>query len=147
MYAEDRPPRLNSFNLLLDNLLQVMSDINNEVCTREQLQDYLLLGRGRLNTIGPQVDSAANQEIDGTTLDIAAFVRKDPVYTSQIIIAIENVARCEGVDTAAEITAASMRLIQYRIVSYCHKNRAEPDSEKVKGLISSLLELAKQELL
>ena len=147
MYAEDRPPRLKSFHLLLDNLQQAIFDINGASCTRDELQDYLLLSRGSFKSVGRQADSSADQESGAITFDIADFVRKDPVFTSQIIIAIENVASHEGVNTSVDLSASDMRLIQYRIVNYCHKNAADPKSEKVSGLISSLLELAKQERL
>lgn len=145
LYAEDRPPRLKSFNRLLDNLQKIMIEAKDVFYTREQLEEYLLLGRGDISLIGLQPDSGAQKS--NARLDIAEFVRKDPVYTSRIIISIENVAKTEGVDTAIDITATDMKLIQHRIVNYCHKNKADPDSEKVKRLIFSLLELAKQELL
>lgn len=147
MYTEDRPPRPRTLDQLLNNLAKVLSEVQGTEFPVAALKDYLLLERGSLEcgkkTVG--VDSSTSKVED--EFDIAEFVRRDPVYTSQIIIRIEEVAREIGIDTAKQMALRDMRLIQFRIVSYCHKNHPDVDSPKVSNMISSLFELAIQGLL
>lgn len=147
MYNEDRPPRPRTLDQLLDNLTKALGEVQGTEYPVEALRDYLLLDRGSLEVQKEsfEEDSTPSQAVD--EFDIAEFVRRDPVYTSQIIIKIEEVAREVGIDTARQMTPHDMRLIQFRIVSYCHKNRRDVDSPKVSSMISSLFELATQGLL
>lgn len=147
MYTEDRPPRPVKLHQLLDNLARALSEAQETEYSVEALRDYLLLERGSLDARnGPsEEDRTLSKAAD--EFDIAEFVRKDPVYTSQIIIKIEEVGREIGVDTAKHVSLRDIRLIQFRIVSYCHKNRCDVDSPKLSSMISSLFELATQRLL
>lgn len=139
MYNADRPPRPKTLDRLAENLLKALSDVQSVNYTVKELKDYLLLDQG---------DFEVNRRTpDKDEFDIADFVRRDPVYTSQIIIKIEEVARENDIDTAGQISPKDMRLIQFRIISYCHKNRSDKDSPKVRNMISALLELSTQGLL
>lgn len=142
MYQEDRPPRPETLNKLLDELLTVLYEKGIELA-KTQLKNYLLYAQG---SIEPSIDGPEGDSVK-SELDIADFVRTDPVYTSQIIISIDNKAKSLGIDPTDDIKPSDMRLIQYRIISYCHKNRPPIDSEKVEGMIESLFELATQQLL
>lgn len=147
MYADDRPPRPRTLDRLLDNLAKALAEVSALDYPVEALKDYVLLDRGDLAiqknfTEERDTPSAALDEFD-----IAGFVRKDPVYTSRIIIKIEEVARELGIDTAGRVPHMDVRLIQFRVVSYCHKNRSDVDSPKVHNIVSSLFELAMQGLL
>ncbi len=142
MYQEDRPPRPDTLNKLLDELLNVLSEKDIEFA-KTQLKSYLLHNKGNLTSKEDQPeDSSSNGKFD-----IAEFVRADPVYTSQVIINIDNKAKSLGINPADDIKPSDMKLIQFRIISYCHKNRPPIESEKVDGMIESLFELATQQLL
>lgn len=147
MYTEDRPPRPRTLDQLLDNLAKALTEVQGTEYPVEALREYLLLERGSLEVQKDPVEESCTPSQADDEFDIAEFVRRDPVYTSQIIIKIEEVAREVGIDTARQMRLRDMRLIQFRIVSYCHKNRRDVDSPKVSSMISSLFELATQGLL
>jgi len=141
MYQEDRPPRPETLDKLLDELLRVLDDKGIEF-TKTQLKNYLLYSKG---TIAPS-DISEGDSVN-SQFDIADFVRADPVYTSQVIIKIDEKAKSLGIAPPDDIKPSDMKLIRYRIISYCHKNRPAIESEKVDVMIESLIELATQQLL
>lgn len=147
MYTEDRPPRPHTLDQLLAHLAKALAEVQGADYPVEALKDYLLLNRGALEVQKSPTGEHVSPGIGEGEFDIADFVRSDPVYTSQIIIKIEEVARESSIDTAAHMSHRDMRLIQFRIVSYCHKNRPDVDSPKVSNMISSLFELATEGLL
>ncbi len=144
MYAEDRPPRSCALNQLLSNLVTALSKRNGSTYSVQSLHDYLLLNQGGISAQSVPTPTTDALPASSCEFDISAYFTKDPVYTSKIILKIEDIGRAEGIDTVHGIAPEDMNLIRFRIISYCHKNLADIDAPKVCTLIFSLFELARQ---
>lgn len=147
MYTEDRPPRPASLELLIENLSQAIGEIKRVQYTKQDIKDYLLLNQDRLELKLGDSETESHRNRKKENFDIADFVRNDPVGTSQAILQIENVAKKLNIDTSKDLEDSDIRLIQFRIISYCNKNNAASNSSKVMNMIETLLELASQNLL
>ncbi len=133
---DKRPPkRLIIFLKLVDTLASELSRSKDEKIQSDQIKKFLIEGApiGRITT--------------KDDLDISPFLNLDPLRTSQIIIRIEEVARSIMYSKSNRLNSRDMRLIHFRIISYCFKNDADFKDQKITNMIESLVELANQNLL
>lgn len=148
MYQQDRPPRPQALNRLVSNIVTAFAEIKGCKCSPEEMKNYLLLGQGHASDlVRINKEAAIETRPHEPEFDIASFVNADPVYTSQVILKVEEIAQALNIDTSSGIHERHIRLIQYRIISFCHKNRPDVNSEKVASIIESLFELATQDML
>lgn len=136
IFNDKRPPkRKDTFLRLTDPLASLVSARSGVAIAVEDIIDYLLTAK--------PIPALATQD----DFDITPYLNINPVLTSQIIIKIEAVAKAKLLDTSRDLTSEQMRLIRFRIISYCYKNKTDYESAKVVNMIESLFELAKQHLL
>lgn len=132
---DKRPPkRMAIFQKLVSNISTSIKDHQGIVISHEEISSYLL------------EDQPIPSLVKKDDFDISTYLNKDPLLTSQVIIRIDEVAKEIDVDKKS-LNKKYMKLINFRIISYCFKNSADPKSDKVAHMIRNLLELAQQNLL
>lgn len=150
LYANDRPPKqYHTFDRLVEELCSSIAAATNQAIDHEALSHYLLYGHknpfypaAERGETSPAVHSAENSD-----LDIYNCLREDPIYTSQLILLIDQLARDMAVEFVSPDAKQRLHLIHARIARYCAKNKPDIHAEKLKEMIESMLRLEKEGLL
>ena len=136
IFSDKRPPKqLASFMTLCEALAVLLTEQTQQSVTASNVFDYL-------------VYETEISHLAGTSkYDLSQFLGQHALVTSKVIITVDTQVKQLSETAKKNVSEAIKKRIYFQITAYCVKNSIDPDSTKVKGKISSFLELASENLL